>query len=50
MKLLKKELERIDPSIKDKYLLRYAAAKDIVQLLLKYPSVDPTAKGNWELI
>jgi hypothetical protein len=24
--------------------------KDIVQLLLKYPSVDPTAKDNWALI
>ena len=53
LKLLKKELERIDPSFEDNYLLRYAAAKgmkDIVQLLLQYPSVDPTAKDNWALI
>jgi len=53
MKLLKRELERIDPSFEDNYLLRYAAAKgmkDIVQLLLQYPSVDPTAKDNWALI
>jgi hypothetical protein len=53
LKLLKKELERIDPSFEDNYLLRYAAAKgmkDIVHLLLQYPSVDPTAKDNWALI
>ena len=53
MKLLKRELERIDPSFEDNYLLRYAAAKgmkDIVKFLLQYPSVDPTAKDNWALI
>ena len=53
LKLLKKALERNDPAFEDNYLLRYAAAKgmkDIVQLLLTYSCVDPRAKNNWALI
>jgi hypothetical protein len=53
LKLLKKALERNDPAFEDNYLLRYAAAKgmkDIVQLLLTYSCVDPRAKDNWALI
>jgi hypothetical protein len=49
---LKKALERNDPAFEDNYLLRYAAAKgmkDIVELLLKYSSVDPKAKDYWAL-
>jgi len=43
----------IDPAFENNYLLRYAAAKgmkDVVELLLKYPSVDPTASDGWALI
>jgi len=53
LKLLKKALEKNDPAFEDNYLLRYAAAKgmkDVVELLLNYSSVDPTAKNNWALI
>jgi hypothetical protein len=53
LKLLKKALENNDPAFEDNYLLRYAAAKgmkDVVELLLNYSSVDPTAKDNWALI
>jgi hypothetical protein len=52
-KLLKKALENNDPAFDDNYLLRYAAAKgmkDVVELLLNYSSVDPAAKNNWALI
>jgi hypothetical protein len=53
LKLLKKALENNDPAFEDNYLLRYAAAKgmkDVVELLLNYPTVDPRAKNNWALI
>jgi hypothetical protein len=53
LKLLKKALEKNDPSFEDNYLLRYAAAKgmkDVVELLLTYSTVDPRAKNNWALI
>jgi hypothetical protein len=53
LKLLQEALERNDPAFDDNYLLRYAAARgmeDVVKLLLNYSSVDPTAKDNWALI
>jgi hypothetical protein len=53
LKLLKKALENNDPAFEDNYLLRYAAAKgmkDVVELLLTYSTVDPRAKNNWALI
>lgn len=53
LRQLKEELENVDPAFEHNYLLRYAAAKgmkDVVELLLKYPSVDPTARDSWALI
>jgi hypothetical protein len=53
LELLKEAIEDIDPSFEDNYLLRYAAAKgmkDVVELLLTYPSVDPRAKHGWAFI
>ena len=52
-RLLKKYLKHYDPSNQQNYLLRFAAAKgmfDVVEILLQYPGVDPTAKKNWALI
>ena len=51
--LLRKYLMRYDPSYYQNYLLRLAAAKgmfDVVEILLQYPGVDPSAKNNWALI
>lgn len=53
LKLLQRALRRTDPAFDNNYLLRYSAAKglkDVVELLLKYQSVDPKARGNWALI
>ena len=50
---LKNYLEQYDPSHQHNYLLRYAAAKgmaDVVKILLKHERVDPAAKKNWALI
>ena len=52
-RLLRKYLKRYDQSYQQNYLLRFAAAKgmvDVVEILLQYSGVDPAAKKNWALI
>lgn len=53
LKLLQRALRRTDPAFDNNYLLRYSAAKglyDLVELLLKYQSVNPKAHDSWALI